>query len=172
MPVTGYGLWAAGGGQLRSRHGFHGCSRIDPCDPSDQWLPEFVGRSPAPGARSLGGNCRSPPGICATMSLRARRLATAALGTLGTLDAFYMLMYDEGLIEHLVCPFFGEGCEIVGRSKHAKHFGVPNAVVGALGYTGMAALALWAGDKASKQRPLQPLAQAALASVFAGTSAF
>ncbi len=106
------------------------------------------------------------------MSLRARRLAAAALGTLGTLDAFYMLMYDEGLIEHLVCPFFGEGCEIVGRSAHAKHFGVPNAVVGALGYAGMAALALWAGDKPPEKRPWQPLAQTATAAVFAGTSVF
>ena len=106
------------------------------------------------------------------MSLHARRLATAALGALGTLDAFYMLMYDEGLIEHLVCPFFGEGCNIVGRSKHAKHLGIPNAVVGALGYTGMATLALWAGNKPPRQRPLQPLTQAALATVFAGTSAF
>ncbi len=106
------------------------------------------------------------------MNLKTRRLATAALGTLGMLDAFYMLMYDEGLIEHLVFPFFGKGCDIVGRSKHAKHFGVPNAVVGALGYTGMAALALWAGDKPPRDGPLQPLAQAALATVFAGTSLF
>ncbi len=106
------------------------------------------------------------------MSIRARRLSTTALGALGTLDAFYMLMYDEGLIQHLVCPFFGEGCEIVGRSKHAKHLGIPNAVVGALGYTAMAALALWAGDKTPAERPLQPLAQGALASIFAGTSVF
>ncbi len=106
------------------------------------------------------------------MSLRSRRLAAAALGTLGTLDAFYMLMYDEGLIEHLVCPFFGKGCEIVGRSEHAQHFGIPNAVVGALGYTGMAALALWAGDKPPEKRPWQPLAQAAVSAVFAGTSVF
>lgn len=106
------------------------------------------------------------------MNLRARRLATAALGTLGTLDALYMLMYHEGLIDHLVCPFFGEGCDIVGRSEHSKHLGIPNAVIGALGYTGTAALSLWAGDKPPDERPWQPLGQAAIAAIFAGTSVF
>jgi uncharacterized membrane protein len=81
-----------------------------------------------------------------------------------------MLAYDEGLLDSLWCPFFGEGCEIVGRSKHAKHFGVPNAAVGAVAYAGMAALALWAGNK--RGRRWQPVALSALAATAAAASAF
>jgi len=57
-------------------------------------------------------------------------------------DALYMLAYEEGLIDSLVCPFFGEGCNIVGRSKQARHFGIPNAAVGAVAYGVLGALAL------------------------------
>lgn len=72
-------------------------------------------------------------------------MALAGLSLAGTLDALYMLAYEEGHIDSLKCPFFGEGCNIVGRSEHARHFGVPNAAVGAVGYAGMAALSLWKG---------------------------
>lgn len=90
-------------------------------------------------------------------SLRARRLAVAGLSIVGMVDALYMLAYHEGLIDSLVCPFFGKGCEIVGRSEHARHFGVPNAAAGALGYAVMAVLAVWSGDKPPAQRPWQCL---------------
>ena len=69
---------------------------------------------------------------------RAARLGIAGLSLVGVADALYMLAYDQGLIDSLVCPFFGEGCNIVGRSEHAKHFGVPNAAGGILGYAAMA----------------------------------
>jgi uncharacterized membrane protein len=104
------------------------------------------------------------------MSLRTRRLAIAALSFAGIAEALYMLAYDEGLLDSLWCPFFGEGCEIVGRSQHAKHFGVPNAAVGAVAYAGMAALALWAGDK--PRRRWQPALLSAVAGTAAATSAF
>jgi len=106
------------------------------------------------------------------MSLRSRRLTIAALSTAGILDALYMLAYDEGLIDSLICPFFGEGCNIVGRSEHAKHFGVPNAAVGVLGYAAIASLTLWAGDKPPERRPWQPLAATGIAAAAAGASAF
>src|SRR5438067_659605 len=94
------------------------------------------------------------------MSLRARRLAAAALGTAGFLDAVYMLSYDEGLLPKLWCPFFGEQCEKVGRSKHARHLAIPNAVVGGLGYGGIAMLALWDGLQKPIKRPFKSLAKA------------
>lgn len=90
------------------------------------------------------------------------RLGIATLSFVGIADALYMLAYDEGLIDSLVCPFFGEGCNIVGRSEHATHFGVPDAVAGTLGYAAMAAFALWAGDKPAKARPLQSLGLSAI----------
>lgn len=103
---------------------------------------------------------------------RARRLALGALSFAGVADAFYMLAFDEGLIEHLVCPFFGEGCEIVGRSRHNKHFGVPNAAIGAVLYSAIGALALWAGDKEARRRPEQLAASAALSAFAVGAGAY
>lgn len=70
------------------------------------------------------------------------RCAIPLLAGLGVLDSLYMLAYEERWIHSLACPFFGEGCNRVGRSPHARHFGVPNALVGALGYSCMAGLAL------------------------------
>ena len=95
-------------------------------------------------------------------SERAARLTIAGLSFVGIADALYMLAYDEGLIDSLICPFFGQGCNIVGRSAHAKHFGVPNAAVGALGYAAMASLAIWSGEKLSTQRPIQSLGLSAI----------
>lgn len=94
---------------------------------------------------------------------RGRRLAIAALSTLGFVDSLYMLAYEEGLIDSLACPFFGEGCEIVGRSEAARHFGVPNAAVGALAYGAMATLSLWQSETPRAQRPWQARALTLLA---------
>lgn len=98
---------------------------------------------------------------------RAARWAIVGLSLLGVADALYMLSYTGGLLKRLACPFFGEGCEIVGRSSHASHFGVPNAAVGAVGYAAMAALALWAGDRPLERRPWPSLGLA-----FTSLSAF
>lgn len=106
------------------------------------------------------------------MSLRARRLAIAGLSVLGFVDALYMLAYEERLIDALVCPFFGEGCNIVGRSAHARHLGVPNAAVGALGYAALATLALWSGDRPPAHRPWPALALGTIATSAAAASAF
>lgn len=103
---------------------------------------------------------------------RMARLAIAGLSLAGVADSLYMLAYHGGLLDSLACPFFGEGCNLVGRSSHARHLGVPNAAVGAVGYAAMAALALWAGDRAASQRPLQPLGLAATSLAAAGASAF
>lgn len=103
--------------------------------------------------------------------LRARRLAIGGLSVVGMLDALYMLAYHEGLIDSLVCPFFGKGCEIVGRSEQARHFGVPNAAAGAIGYAVMATLAVWSGDKAPTQRRWPCLALATVSGAAALASA-
>lgn len=69
------------------------------------------------------------------------RRAIIGLSVLGFADALYMLAYHEGWIDRMWCPFFGAGCEIVGRSPQSTHAGVPNAAAGAAAYAGMAALA-------------------------------
>ncbi len=83
-----------------------------------------------------------------------RRLTIAGLSTLGLLDSLYMLAYHEGWIGSLVCPFFGQGCNIVGRSKQARHFGIPNSAVGAAGYAAMITLVLAGGKRASRTERL------------------
>ncbi len=101
-----------------------------------------------------------------------RRMGVAALAAAGIADALYMLAYHGGLISHLRCPFFGSGCDKVGRSEHAVHFGVPNAAAGAVAYAGMAATALWAGSRAPEELPWQPLGLGALATAAGAASAY
>jgi uncharacterized membrane protein len=101
-----------------------------------------------------------------------RRIGMTALATAGIADALYMLGYHGGLIERLRCPFFGSGCDKVGRSAHAVHFGVPNAAAGAVAYAGMAATALWAGNRPPEALPWQPLGLGAMATVAGAASAY
>jgi uncharacterized membrane protein len=104
--------------------------------------------------------------------LQKRRIGVAALAAAGFADSLYMLAYHGGLLRSLWCPFFGPGCDKVGRSRHAVHFGVPNAAAGAVGYAGMATLALWAGHHSLDERPWQPLGLGALATAAGAASAF
>ncbi len=104
--------------------------------------------------------------------LNKKRLAIGILSTVGVLDSLYMVAYHEGLIDSLICPFLGEGCNIVGRSERARHFGVPNAAVGALGYATMAALALRSDRDKSALPRLRSAMLASLALSAAGTSAY
>jgi uncharacterized membrane protein len=101
-----------------------------------------------------------------------RRWAVVGLAAAGIADALYMLAYHGGLVRSLWCPFFGPGCDKVGRSSHAVHFGVPNAAVGAVGYATMASLALWAGDRTPEERPWQAFGLGAIAAGAEGVSAF
>jgi uncharacterized membrane protein len=106
------------------------------------------------------------------MDLRTRRRAVTALGVAGVADSLHMLAYKEGLIDHLVCPLFGEGCDKVGRSPHAEHLGVPHAAIGAVDYAAMATLAAWAGREPPERRPLQPLGLGLAATSAVAASAF
>jgi uncharacterized membrane protein len=101
-----------------------------------------------------------------------RRLAVAGLGLAGVADALYMLAFHEGLIDSLACPFFGEGCEKVGRSPEGEKLGIPHAAAGAVVYAGMAALALWGGDRPPRRRPWQPLALGAVAGASVAAHAY
>ncbi|HEX2987474.1 MAG TPA: vitamin K epoxide reductase family protein [Chloroflexota bacterium] len=103
------------------------------------------------------------------LGIDARR-TIVGLSLLGAADSIYMLSYHLGLIGSLVCPFFGEGCNRVGRSSHARHFGVPNAAVGAAGYGAMAVLAAMSGGQKGR-RWSAPLLAATSLSAF-GASVF
>lgn len=105
------------------------------------------------------------------VEISKRRVAIGALGIVGVADSLYMLAYHVGLIDSLVCPFFGEGCNIVGRSKHARHFGVPNALSGVVGYSLIAALAL-RPNRHPERRRLQSLALAGMGTSAAAVGAY
>lgn len=106
------------------------------------------------------------------MGRKWRRWTIAGLSTLGLLDSLYMLAYHKGWIDSLVCPFFGEGCNTVGRSKQARHLGIPNAAVGAAGYAAMSVLALAEGKLAAKPDRLRKIGLAGTASAAAFASAY
>ncbi len=97
-----------------------------------------------------------------TQGRKRARLAIAGLSFLGMADALYMLAYHGRVLDSLTCPIFGQGCNAVGRSRPARHFGIPNAAVGALGYAAMGLLALASGDARPEQRPLKPVAIGAI----------
>jgi uncharacterized membrane protein len=96
----------------------------------------------------------------------------AALGTLGLLDAGYMLAYSLGVVDRLVCPLFGSGCERVARSTYARHLGIPNSAVGAAGYATLVALAAAAGDAPARRRPVPALGMALVGAAAAAASAY
>jgi uncharacterized membrane protein len=79
-----------------------------------------------------------------------KRAWIAALGLFGMAEALYMLAYTAGWVDHLWCPFFGSGCDRVGRSSEATHFGVPNSAAGAVFYATTTTLALWAGPRGKR----------------------
>ena len=106
------------------------------------------------------------------MSLRARRSAIAVLSVFGMAEALYMLAHSRHLIDSLFCPIFGEGCDVVGRSKQATHFGVPNSAAGVVAYAAMALLAVWAGDRTPREAPVWPLGLAALSTGAMAASAY
>ena len=103
---------------------------------------------------------------------RPKRLLVAALGLVGMGESLYMLAYTAGWIDSLWCPIFGQGCNRVGRSKEAKHFGVPNSAAGAVFYGLTATLAVWAGGSAPRGRRLPALALGATSALAVAASAY
>ena len=84
------------------------------------------------------------------MTAPRRRGAVVVLCAAGVADALYMLAYQKGWIDAMVCPFFGTGCETVARSPQARLLGVSNAAIGAAGYAVMGALALALGGRSAR----------------------
>jgi uncharacterized membrane protein len=104
-------------------------------------------------------------------AMRRRRRGIAILSVVGFADAVYMLAYHLGVLDSLSCPFFDKGCNAVGRSRQARHFGVPNALMGVLGYAVMTRLAVANLEQPSRALLLQRLCLAALAVGAVGSSA-
>jgi uncharacterized membrane protein len=97
------------------------------------------------------------------MDRATRRLGVVVLSLAGIGEALYMLAFRQRLIDSLACPLFGEGCEIVGRSRQSAHLGIPNAAVGLAAYAAMGLLALWGGRQSPRTATPSSLALAAVA---------
>jgi uncharacterized membrane protein len=66
----------------------------------------------------------------------------------------------------------GDGCNIVGRSKQARHFAAPNATVGAVGYAAIGSLALAGGKVPPKIERLRKIGVAGTSPAAALASAY
>jgi uncharacterized membrane protein len=97
------------------------------------------------------------------MNRQSRRAGIIVLSLVGIAHAIYMLAFRQRIINTLACPLFGEGCEIVGRSRQSAHFGIPNAAVGVAAYSAMGLLALLNGGRSPRTAALSSLALAAVA---------
>ena len=80
----------------------------------------------------------APPGWDTNPSSWSQRLPIVALALVGTVVAGYLALYQEGTIDTVWEPFFGDGTtEIVresGFSQFFERFPVGDAAIGALGY--------------------------------------
>jgi uncharacterized membrane protein len=96
------------------------------------------------------------------MNRERRRVGVVALSLAGIGQALYLLAFRQRLINTLACPLFGDGCEIVARSRQSAHFGVPNAVVGVAAYAALGFLAWRSGGRSPRTGDPASLALAAL----------
>lgn len=95
----------------------------------------------------------------------------AVLSALGLADSAYLLLFQTGKIRHLWCPGFGKACERIVSSPKAFQGGIPDALLGAAGYTALLGLAL-AGEKDRyRTRPMLPLLMGGSALAAFGLSA-
>ncbi len=46
----------------------------------------------------------------------------------------YVGLYQSRAVQHLWCPFFGKGCEVVADAPFARPFGIPDGYIAAVLY--------------------------------------
>jgi uncharacterized membrane protein len=86
-----------------------------------------------------------------------QRIWLSLLAAVATLIAIYMGLYQWGFINHVADPIFGKQSEIV-LSSHVSHLlykwaRIPDAILGALTYSGDIILALAASSRRWMDRP-------------------
>ncbi|MBI3676973.1 MAG: hypothetical protein HY243_10215 [Proteobacteria bacterium] len=76
------------------------------------------------------------------LSSNAIYLVAIGLAVLSAASMVYVGLYQSRVVEHLWCPVFGDGCEVVADAPFAKPFGVPDGYIAAVLYSAVALLLL------------------------------
>ena len=64
----------------------------------------------------------------------ATRALAYALAALSAAAMLYVGLYQSRAIQHLWCPVFGKGCEVVADAPFARPFGIPDGYIAAVLY--------------------------------------
>ncbi len=62
------------------------------------------------------------------------RALAYALAALSAAAMLYVGLYQSRAIQHLWCPVFGKGCEVVADAPFARPFGIPDGYIAAVLY--------------------------------------
>lgn len=98
-----------------------------------------------------------PPGWSTNPSSWSQRLPIVVLAAVGTVVAGHLAFFQEGIIDRVWEPFFGNGSRKIllesGFSRFFARFPIGDAGLGALGYLADAATGLIGGTKRWKTMP-------------------
>lgn len=72
----------------------------------------------------------------------ADRLLAVGLAAASAAAMFYVGLYQSRAVEHLWCPMFKKGCEVVADAPFARPFGIPDGYLAAGLYAAMILLLL------------------------------
>lgn len=72
----------------------------------------------------------------------SNRLLAIGLAGASAAAMFYVGLYQSRAVEHLWCPVFHKGCEVVADAPFARPFGIPDGYLAAGLYVAMIALLL------------------------------
>ena len=86
----------------------------------------------------IQGERATPPGWSSNPSAWGQRIPIIALALVGALAATWLALYQEGAVDTVWEPFFGDGTETVvresGFSEMFERFPIGDAAIGALAY--------------------------------------
>jgi uncharacterized membrane protein len=72
--------------------------------------------------------------------MTVHRLIAFGVAAASAAAMFYIGLYQSRVVNHLLCPVFGEGCEGVADAPFARPFGIPDGLIGAGLYVAIALL--------------------------------
>lgn len=75
------------------------------------------------------------------------RSIALAISVISAAAMLYVGLYQARIIEHMICPLTGYGCEAVADASFARPFGVPDGYIGAAIYALIALLLLGRSER-------------------------
>jgi uncharacterized membrane protein len=77
----------------------------------------------------------------------AARILAYILSASSAAAMLYVGLYQSRAVEHLWCPVFGKGCEVVADAPFARPFGIPDGYIAAVLYIAVLILLLGPVEK-------------------------